>query len=221
METLKFKMRKEKRVVLLLASVIFLVLQICFVLGQVPTLGVFKVDTCVGLKQICSNCSSVNVTSIIYPDSVEVIINSEMTKAGSNFNYTFCNNSQLGNYIVNGIGNPDGTATIFAYNYVVTTTGNDENNTIPIFLALAGFIILIIGISIRNLYIGFISGVMFIVLGMYMMIFGLGFVSDFYTNSLAYVSLGFGLLIFLSCAYEAITDSRIHLWNKGGEDNEW
>jgi hypothetical protein len=90
-----------------------------------------------------------------------------------------------------------------------------------LFLALGGFIIFIIAVLTRNLYIGFISGAVFIVLGIYLMIFGLGSISDFYTQTLSYVSLGFGLLIFLSAAYEAITDTGIHLWKKGGEDEDF
>jgi hypothetical protein len=219
MKTIKFKMRKEKRVVILLVAIL-LVLQIYFVLGQTPTLGVFKLNDCIGLKQTCSNCSSINITSILFPDSTQQSINGQMTKTGSDFNYSFCNNSQLGNYIVNGIGDPDGVSTVFAYNYIVTTTGNDNNNTIPLFLALGGFIIFIIAIASRNLYIGFISGIIFIVLGIYLMIFGLGSISDFYTQTLSYVALGFGLLIFLSAAYEAINDNSIHLWKKGGDDND-
>lgn len=204
---------------MLFAGLIFLIFQLSLI-SAIPTLGVFKVDTCIELKQTCGNCSYVNLTSVLYPNSTPVIINSMMTKDGSSFNYTFCENSALGNYIVNGIGNPDGVPTIFAYNYVVTTTGNNQNNTIPLFLGLAGLILFLIAIFSRNLYIGFISGVVFIVLGIYTMIFGLGFASDFYTQALSYVSLGFGLLIFLSAAYEAITDTGIHLWKRGGED-EW
>ena len=144
-----------------------------------------------------------------------------MVKNGNSYSYNFCNTTELGRYIVNGFGDPSGSIETWAYDFEVTTTGKSNNNAVPISLAVLAFVIFFIALIARNLYMGFISGVVFIVLGIYMMIFGLGSIANFYTQAFSYVSLGFGLLLFLSAAYEAINDTGIHLWTRGGEDNEW
>ena len=217
----KYKMKETKKVVMILIAVMILLLsQICPILA-VSTLGVFKVNTCVELKQTCANCSYVNITSILFPDSTPTIINSEMTKSGSEFNYTFCNNSMLGNYIVNGIGDPQGVQTIFAYDYSITTTGISAPYTIPLFIGLAAFILLIFAFGMKNNYIAFISGTLFVVLGIYLMIYGLSIISDFYTQALSYVSLGIGLLLILAAAYSAINDTNINLFGlRRGDDDD-
>jgi hypothetical protein len=189
-------------------------------IGIVQSLPPVKQGECVLLPQSCATCSYNNISSVTYPNSTIALGQVQMIKNGNSYSYNFCNTTALGKYIVNGFGDPSGSVETWAYDFEVTTTGQQNNNTIPIMLAIAGFIIFIIAIISRNLYIGFISGIVFIVLGIYLMIFGLGSISDFYTQTLSYVSLGFGLLIFLSAAYEAITDTGIHLWRKGGED-EW
>jgi len=202
---------------ILLIAIIFL--QLTFV-SAIESLGTFKQNDCIQLMQICSNCSYNNISSVLYPNSTQALGQVVMIKIGTNFVYTFCNTSMLGNYIVNGYGDVEGLVTVWAYNFEVTTTGNSNNNTIPLFLALGGFIMFIIAILTRNLYIGFISGTFFIVLGIYLMIFGLGTMADFYTNALSYFALGFGLLIMLSAAYEAIADTGTTLWKKGGGDDD-
>jgi hypothetical protein len=188
--------------------------------GYVQSLPPVKQYDCVKLPQICGACTYNNISSISYPNSSQAIGEVAMDKLGTEYNYTFCDTSTLGKYIVKGYGDPSGIIEPWAYDFTVTTTGTNNNNTIPLFLAIGGFIIFIVAILTRNLYIGFISGIIFIVLGIYLMIFGLGFISDFYTSALAYVALGFGLLIFLSAAYEAITDTRKTIWQKNGDDDD-
>lgn len=214
------KMKETKKVVITVVALIFLLSQIYSILG-IPTLGVFKVDTCVELKQTCANCSFVNLTTIIFPDSSTANINAEMTKSGSGFNYTFCNNTMLGKYIVNGIGDPQGVATIYAYDYSITTTGNSYPYTIPLFLGLVAFILLIMGFWIKNNYVVFISGTLFVVLGLYTMIYGLSVISDFYTQALSYIFVGVGLLLILASSFSAINDTNINLFgiNKGDDDD--
>lgn len=214
-------MKESKKGVITLVALIFLILQMSSILA-IPTLGVFKVNTCVELKQTCANCSYVNLTTIIFPDSSTVTINDVMTKSGSGFNYTFCNNTQLGNYIVNGIGDPQGVQTIFAYDYSITTTGNSYPYAIPLFIGLGAFILLIFAFGMKNNYIAFISATLFIVLGIYLMVYGLSIISDFYTQTLSYVSLGIGLLLLLASAYSAINDTNINLFGlrRGDDDDE-
>lgn len=214
-----------KRLYSLIFGIIFLILAVTTVyadtqIGIVQSLPPVKQYDCVILKQICGTCSYVSISSVSYPNSSQALGEVVMVPNGNEYEYQFCNTTALGRYIVNGYGDPSGIEETWAYDFTVTTTGQNNNNTIPLYLALAGFIIFVIAIVSRNIYIGFISGTVFIVLGIYLMVFGLGTISDFYTQTLSYISLGFGLLVFLSAAYEAITDTGIHLWKKGGDDDD-
>jgi magnesium-transporting ATPase (P-type) len=46
-----------------------------------------------------------------------------MEKHGTVYNYSFCNSTQNGQYIVNGIGDVDGIQTAFAYDFIVNPLG--------------------------------------------------------------------------------------------------
>ena len=184
---------------------------ISFVLGiflltlataSIPNLGTVQQYDCINLKQTCPDCSYNNITSVDYPNrttealSLEV----EMTKDGTEYNYTFCNTSALGTYLVNGKGDTDGSDT-WNYMFDVTTTGGDSNLPIPIFLLLASVILFVSGIVLKNPPFGFFSGILFIMSGMYMMIYGFGNVADLYTQAFALVTLGFGMIVSTLAGY--------------------
>ena len=128
-----------------------IVLLISFVSAEQQSLGVFKQNECVNLIQICADCSYVNFTSVTSPNSNIVLANVLTQQQGTQFNYTFCDTNLTGNYIVNGIGDPSSTATIFSYDFKITNTGLEATNynailicaliLIPMLLAL----VLIIG----------------------------------------------------------------------------
>jgi hypothetical protein len=193
-------------------------------IGIVQTLGTFKQGDCVQLKQICSSCSQNTIISVNYPNSSVALGTVAMNPSGNNsYVYTFCNTTVLGRYIVNGYGDPSGTVEVWAYDFNITTTGNDMPYSIPLFMGLGAFILLIFAFAMKNNYIGFISGTLFLVLGIYMMIFGLGIISDFYTQTLSYISLGIGLLLILASSYSAINETNINLFGirRGDDDDDF
>lgn len=140
-------------------------------IGIVQTLGTFKAGDCIQLKQICSSCTNVTITSVSYPNSTIALGTVIMTPSGNEYVYNFCNTSALGRYIVNGAGDPGGQTQVWAYDFFVTTTGNNAPYSIPLFMGLAAFILLIFAFGMRNNYIGFISGALFLVLGIYLMVY--------------------------------------------------
>lgn len=199
-------------------QILVLMLVLCLVLPSILAFdyinsgffGTYKLDSCINLKQTCSNCSYINITSIINPNSTQVLNQVQMTKVGTEYNYSCGPSSTLGTYIVNGIGDVDGEVAIWAYDYTVTTTGSGSGNTIPLFLLLGGFLIFIAAAYFKNEYIGILSGFLFIISGIYMMIFGLGMFADLYTRAISYVSLGIGLMIcFISIIEMFYTDLGI------------
>jgi magnesium-transporting ATPase (P-type) len=62
----------------------------------------------------------------------------------TDYNYTFCNTSILGEYVVNGFGNPDGVQTSFNYNFIVTPAGYEVSlsNTIIMFF-IVGILVIV------------------------------------------------------------------------------
>jgi hypothetical protein len=59
--------------------------------------------------------------------------------------------------------------------------------------------------------IGFISGISFIITGVYSMIYGIADLADLYTRAIAIVCLGLGFIIMFMSAYSFLED--------GGGDN--
>ena len=186
----------------------------------IQTLGTFKQGDCITLRQVCSTCSQNTIISISNPNSTTVLGTTAMVPNGNEYVYVFCNSTDLGRYIVNGYGDPGGTPQTWAYDYYITTTGNNFPYAIPLFLGLAAFILLIMGFWIKNNYVAFISGALFVVLGLYLMIYGLSIISDMYTNALAWVTLGIGLLLILASAFSAINDTNINLFGIGRGDDD-
>jgi len=179
------------------------------ILASITTLPIQKVNTCVDLPQICSTCTYVNLSSIKYPDSSVNLINTLMTKNGVNFNYSFCDTGQLGTYIVTTCGDKDGTFQCSVYNFEITPTGGDRLNSLGIFIVLlvVSLVILVLGIIMKNGYVGFISGTLFMIAGVYSMIYGIGNLTDMWTRSVAFVLIGIGIMLGISAGINIIGDT--------------
>lgn len=102
---------------------LLIVLVFPLISAEVQSLGNFQRGECVRLIQTCPNCTYVNITSVIYPNSTQAIGMVSMTKIGTLFNYEFCNTSAVGQYIVNGVGDIDGEDTTWVYDFLITPRG--------------------------------------------------------------------------------------------------
>jgi len=120
---------------------------------SIETLGTFKQNTNIELLQSCSNCSYINISSVIYPNSTQCLSMVEMTKTGTQYNYTSNCSNALGNYIVNGFGDVDGTTTVWAYDYLITPNGEESDiSKALIQFGLLAFLILFLVISIIGIF---------------------------------------------------------------------
>lgn len=120
---------RSTKFIFLLSLLIFTIL-FCFnVSAEQITLGIFKVEDCVKLIQNCGNCSFVNITSVLYPNSTSALSQVSLTKIGTIYNHTFCSTSALGTYIVNGFGDPDGFTTPFTYDFIINPLGKNLTNS--------------------------------------------------------------------------------------------
>ena len=125
--------------------------------AEQSSLGVFKQNTCVILKQTCSNCTFVNITSIISKDingaSIQLLGNVGMTKIGTEYNYTFCNTSNLGEYTYNTLGDINGNLAVAPVIFEINPSGNQENGwttTIQIFSSISTLILMLLFLNLSN-----------------------------------------------------------------------
>lgn len=113
--------------------------------AQEQTLGTFRQNSCIELKQTCGNCTYVNITRISAPDSTILLSGQNlMTKTDTIYNRTFCNTTQLGQYVIDWKADPDGTTTAGNYDLFVTITGlkpTTAQGTIYFFLGFLSIII--------------------------------------------------------------------------------
>lgn len=104
-----------------------IVLLIGLVSAEVSTLGTFKQNECVQLKQTCADCTYVNIVSVTYPNSSQKLGLTPMVQDGVFFTYDYCDTDLIGQYIVDGEGDVGGTSTVFSYDFEVTYDGNILN----------------------------------------------------------------------------------------------
>lgn len=112
-------------------SATFLVLAIVLVtlisgVSAQDSLGTFRQNDCVEIKQTCSSCSYVNL-SISYPNSTRAVTNDAMSSSGGGtWIYDYCNTSKIGRYEVTGEGDIDGSPESFATYFTISVSGSED-----------------------------------------------------------------------------------------------
>ena len=138
-----------KKILLAIIVGIFL---ISLVGATQQSLGTFKQGDDVRLVQTCGNCTYNNISTVLFPNSTIAISNVEMTRDDTFYNYTFYNTSIMGRYIVNGFGNPNGEKVSWVYDFEITGTGfefNQSRSTLS--LGLIGVLIFLFIITLGGI----------------------------------------------------------------------
>jgi hypothetical protein len=142
--------------------------------------------------------------SITAPNGSEVVDNASMTYTSTGFKY-LVPTGDLGIYRALVIS-PTAVNTTSEFSYQVTTTGVVQdsilNNSLLIILFLIPTILVIAGVWIRNPYFGFIGGIIFVIAGVYTMIYGFNDFANLYTRAVSIVFLGIGTFFMIVSAYE-------------------
>lgn len=192
---------------------------------EYDVLGTFKQYTCIQLIQTCPNCTFVNISSVTYPDSTQALGLVAMQKAGTFYNYTFCNTSYTGTYRVSGYGdinNVDNYYETFTYVLYITPGGGFENNTtIFIFLLIISFVILVLGFMFHNHIFSLISGFGFLVVGVYSMIYGFGNITNVYTRIVSIIIIALGAFITIVSSLEIIRESEEPGYDSSEDDYDY
>jgi len=172
-------------------------------------IGNYKQFVCVNLWNQCSNCTFMNISKVLYPDTTQAQGQVTMDKAGTFYNYTFCRTTNLGEYKVAGIGDLNGELHDFNYVFHVTPAGGAENNTtLFIILTIASIVLFVLAFVFKNYIFSILSGFLFLVTGMYGMFYGFGDITNLYTRIISYVIIGFGAIVTIVSAIDLIRESE-------------
>jgi len=182
------------------------VLQLFIIPIATASLGTYKQYNCVDIKTIL-NTTGVNISTINYPNSTVAISNKVMTKLGTTFNYTFCLTSMPGVYVYDYYNTITGET--YVNDFKITPSGENTSNSLIIFIVLILFsiAILLFGIILKNGYIGFVSGLLFLVAGTYSMIYGIADMADMWTRAVSFVLIGMGLMLCVSAGINIIGET--------------
>ena len=112
---------KMKKLLLTLMLGIFL---ISLISSQDVSIEDVKQGNTIQLTQLCSNCTYVNLTQVLYPNNTYVLLGEfSMTKNGTNFNHSFSDTNTLGNYVYSTCGDLNGIVTCQSIDFKVTPSG--------------------------------------------------------------------------------------------------
>lgn len=113
-----------KKIFMALVLSIFL---INLVSASISNIGTFPRNSCIELPQTCTTCSWNNISKIFIEgvsiNQTILLQEISMIKSGITYNYTFCDTSRDGEYIVEGHGDLDGTDDSWNYKFEITQTG--------------------------------------------------------------------------------------------------
>lgn len=89
------------------------------------SLGTYKSGECVQIKTIL-NTTSVNISTINYPNSSVAVSNKAMTKNAYTFNYTFCSTNDLGVYVYDYFDTISGN--VYVNDFEITRSGEASSS---------------------------------------------------------------------------------------------
>ncbi len=157
------------------------------------------------LQQRCPSCSYVNITSITYPNGT-VFLNELMQQNGTNFNYSLPDSSQIGKVIYSVIGDKNSASPPQEQTLCIEIESPSAGQGLNIFiiLILCSFLTLVFAVLFKVDWMAFFAGILFIITGVYTMVYGIGPLNDMYTRSIAGVALGIGIIVMIVSGYESL-----------------
>jgi len=144
-----------------------------------------------------------------YPNGTYLVDFQPMTvRANGDVNYTINSNNlvEVGKEYpgkINCIQSGENKTATFVM--MITPTGDNQSvPTLFLILGIASIITLVFGMWLQNEYIGFISGALFIITGIYSMIYGIGNLADLYTRTISFSCMGLGFIFEIAAGYKVV-----------------
>jgi hypothetical protein len=124
------------------------------VTAEIQSLPPVKRGDCAEIAQTCVACTAVIVDAVKIQGQQKQYLNAPMQQVGYGYNYSFCNTTILGEYIVTTCGDVagDGINVCVDYNFDVTNNGKENPTTGLIILFIILFLVLIGTICYVSLY---------------------------------------------------------------------
>lgn len=180
-------------------KIILLLIFGIFLIGLASaSFGNYKQGQEVNLLQTCADCSFNNITSILAPDGTQLVGSSQMTKTGNVYNYTLAGGltTQIGEYTVNGFGDPGGTNEVWMYHFNI----GGGNLVFFIFAFVLFFGLMIYGIKIQNPWVSLIGCFGVSALGVYTALNGIGADKNTLTTTISTITVAIGVGIGFQAA---------------------
>lgn len=153
----------------------------------------------------CDSSTVCNIT-VLYPNQSVLINNAKMTYQTSFFNYTLprldnCE-TDCGVYPTSVTCTFAGIAGTETFSTTITPTGDIRDFSFALLLILGSLVFLLLGLIFKSEVMGLISGILFFVSGVYVLIYGINNLNDPYTQSIGIICIGLGIIFFLFSAFE-------------------
>lgn len=169
-------------------------------------IGSFTFNTCVNLWQTCPDCTFVNISEVIYPNTTVATSMVQMTKTGTAYNYSFCKTQPTGEYVYKTFGNSAANGVCTQNVKFEITPGG--NIFLFMILALLSLLLLILAFVAENEWLGFLAGTLFIITGVYAMIYGVASLSSLYTRAIAFTFIGLGIIFEVAAGYKVAEQAK-------------
>jgi hypothetical protein len=210
-------MKREMNKLMLFAMISIFLIGLVSAVSNDEISYFYKTGESFDVKRECFfNGAPCNVTIFMcylttyYPNQTILLNGSVMSGQTNFYNKTFYDTTYPLGIYRNSMYCTDGiNSGSEIFYFMVNQTGDNRNDTLFLILVLGSVIILGFGILFQNEYIGFISGSLFIITGVYVMIYGFANLSDMYTRSISYVSIGLGLIFSIAAGYKVAEETGI------------
>lgn len=165
----------------------------------------------------CPPTTSCNLT-VFDPDNTVLVNNQPMTYGTTFFNYTLPNNNYtIGTYKCDMVCSYAGISGSQRFYLDIGTGGNQS---LFIILSIGSLLLLLLAVVLKNNYIGFIASTLFILTGLYALIYGVGdLLGNMYTTAIGWILLGLGIFFMISAAYSSIAEGGLFYSEEKDDDN--
>jgi len=210
METQAWQIQMNKKILTIILMSIFLITLVSAVCPDGEgNLNSKKQNECVRISQTCASCSYVNISSVsLSTSNTTIISNIAMVDIGNGeWEYQFCNTTNLGSYDVRGEGDLDGSPTSFKSCFDITPSGDSGTSQMIFHIFL---ILFIYGITFfafyyaKNIPMTILCGMLMMFLGVYTINNGIIIYQDNITNYLSYVTIIIGFIISIWALVEQL-----------------